>query len=136
MKNKTTLSKLFFLLASVDGNIRLKEQAVGNAMCAVEGIREDDFSTMLQVYKAKNSAQIFSESIAELKKMSREEQIRSIAWMCMIANADGFMERVEWQLIYKVYHKELNLPLEEVLEVQKKLGTACRPYLMAIGQLV
>ncbi len=135
MKNKTTLSKLFFLMASVNGHIRVKEQAVGNAMCAVEGISEDDFNTMVQVLQTKNSALIFNESISELKKSSREDQIKSIAWMCMVANADGFMERVEWQLIYKVYHKELDLPLEEVLQVQKQLGVACRPFLIAAGQL-
>ena len=131
MKNKGTLSKLFFLLASADGSIKPKEAAIGEAMCSVEGISKADFASMLQNLRTKNSALIFSESIAELKKLTREEQIRSIAWMCVIANADGFMERVEWQLIYKVYHKELNLPLEEVLAVQKSLGTLTRPYLLA-----
>lgn len=133
MNNKTTLTKLYFLLAAVDGNIKPKEQAVGNAMCAVEGIGEAEFSHQLQELKTKNSALLFNESINELKRMNRDEQVRSIAWMCMIANADGFMEKVEWQLIYKVYHKELTLPLEDVLEVQKKLGVASRPYLMAVS---
>jgi uncharacterized tellurite resistance protein B-like protein len=131
MKNKATLSKLFFLLASVDGSIKPKEEAIGTAMCSVEGIGKDEFAAMLQNLRTKNAGHIFTESINELKKMSREDQVRSIAWMCMIANADGFMEKVEWQLIYKVYHKELNLPLEEVLNVQKTLGTLSRPYLMA-----
>ncbi len=131
MKNKNTLSKLYFLLASVDGSIKPKEEAVGAAMCTVEGISDREFAAMLKELMTKNSAHIFTESINELKNMTREDQIRSIAWMCMIANADGFMEKVEWQLIYKVYHKELNLPLEEVLGVQKKLGIVSRPYLMA-----
>ncbi len=136
MKNKTTLSRLFFLLANVDGNIKPKEEAIGDAMCSVEGIKKEDFTMMLQLLKTKNPTLIFNESISELRKVNREEQIKAIAWMCVIANADGFMERIEWQLIYKVYHKELNLPLEEVLEVQKKLGIASRPYLLALGQVV
>ncbi len=136
MKHKTTLSKLFFLLANVDGTIKPKEEAIGDAMCSVEDIKKEDFTMMLQLLKTKNPTQIFNESISELRKMNRDEQIKAIAWMCVIANADGFMERIEWQLIYKVYHKELNLPLDEVLEVQKKLAIASRPYLMALGQVV
>ncbi len=131
MKHKATLSKLYFLLASVDGSIKPKEEAIGTAMCKVEGISKEDFAAMQQDLRTKNAGVIFTESIQELKKMNREEQVRCIAWMCMIANADGFMEKVEWQLIYKVYHKELNLPLEEVLAVQKTLGEVSRPYLMA-----
>jgi len=42
--------------------------------------------------------------------------------MCVVANADGFMDRAEWQLIYKIYHKELGLPLNEIFSVQKELN--------------
>lgn len=133
MKNKTTLSKLYFLLASVDGTVKPKEEAIGDAMCSVEGIEARTFAETLLVLKAENRAVILNEAIKALRTMSREEQIRCIAWMCVIANADGFMEKVEWQLIYKIYHKELSLPLEEVLSEQKKLSAASRPYLMTIS---
>ncbi len=133
MKNKTTLSKLYFLLASVDGTVKPKEEAIGDAMCSVEGIEARVFAETLLVLKSENRAVILNESIKALKSMSRAEQIRCIAWMCVIANADGFMEKVEWQLIYKIYHKELNLPLEEILGEQKKLGAASRPYLMTVS---
>lgn len=133
MKNKTTLSKLYFLLASVDGTVKPKEEAIGGAMCSVEGIEARTFAETLLVLKTENRNLILSESIKELKTMSHADQVRCIAWMCVIANADGFMEKVEWQLIYKIYHKELNLPLEEVLGEQKKLGAASRPYLMTVS---
>lgn len=133
MKNKTTLSKLYFLLASVDGTIKPKEEAIGDAMCSVEGIEARTFAETLLVLKTENRATILNEAIKALKSMSRAEQIRCIAWMCVIANADGFMEKVEWQLIYKIYHKELSLLLEEVLSEQKKLSAACRPYLMTVS---
>jgi hypothetical protein len=51
-----------------------------------------------------------------------KQQIRIVAWLCVVANADGFMDRAEWQLIYKVYHKELNLPLHDIFAVQKDLN--------------
>jgi hypothetical protein len=39
----------------------------------------------------------------------------------VIANADGFMDKTEWQFIYKVYHKELGLNLDEIMKTQKEL---------------
>lgn len=133
MKKKTTLSKLFFLLASVDGSIKPKEEAIGDAMCSVEGIEPPTFAEMVKGLTAENRTLILSKAITELKSMSRADQVRCIAWMCMIANADGFMEKAEWQLIYKIYHKELNLSLEEILNEQRNLGKASRPYLMAVS---
>jgi hypothetical protein len=65
---------------------------------------------------------LYAETIVALKQMSSKDQVRSIAWMCVIANADGFMDRSEWQLIYTIYHKELNLPLHDIFAVQKDLN--------------
>ena len=42
--------------------------------------------------------------------------------MCVIANSDGFMDKEEWILIYKIYHTELKLSLDEVLKIQKELN--------------
>jgi hypothetical protein len=36
------------------------------------------------------------------------------------ANADGFMDKDEWQLNYSIYHNELKLRLDDVLRVQRK----------------
>jgi hypothetical protein len=57
-----------------------------------------------------------------IRKLEQLQQIRIIAWLCVIANADGFMDRAEWQLIYTIYHKELDLPLSEIFAVQKELN--------------
>ena len=46
--------------------------------------------------------------------------------MCVLANSDGFMDKAEWQFIYKIYHKELNLPLDSIMEVQKELAKHTR----------
>jgi len=48
-------------------------------------------------------------------------QIRTIAWLCLIANSDGFMANEEWQFIYKTYFHELKLSREKILEEQKIL---------------
>jgi uncharacterized tellurite resistance protein B-like protein len=57
-----------------------------------------------------------------IKKLNVKTQIRCIAWLCVVANADGFMDKKEWMLIYKVYHTELGLRLDDIMLVQKELN--------------
>jgi hypothetical protein len=42
--------------------------------------------------------------------------------MCVIANSDGFMDKREWELIYKIYHTELALSLNEIMKAQRELN--------------
>ena len=56
-----------------------------------------------------------------LKKCNHESKVRSIAWMSLIANSDGFMDPQEWKLIYYIYNTELKLKLSEIMEMQKQL---------------
>jgi len=64
---------------------------------------------------------LLAECVAVLKKLEKKVQIRYIAWMCVIANADGFMDKEEWKLIYRIYHKEMALPLDVIMEEQKTI---------------
>jgi hypothetical protein len=72
--------------------------------------------------KSKDKSVLYTDALLELKKLEMKDQIRIIAWMCVVANADGFMDKNEWQLIYKIYHKELALVLSEIFSVQKELN--------------
>ncbi len=110
------------MLIVADGKIDEKEIALGQQMSAVEGISRDEFSTQMVFLKSKDLVKLYQESLAGLKRLDRKQQIRAIAWLCVVANADGFMDRSEWQFIYKVYHKELGLPLDEIMAVQKNLN--------------
>jgi hypothetical protein len=51
--------------------------------------------------------------------------------MCVLANSDGFMDKSEWQFIYKIYHKELHLALDDIMHVQKELSLMTRDNLFA-----
>jgi hypothetical protein len=42
--------------------------------------------------------------------------------MCVIANSDGFMDKEEWVLIYKIYNTELNLSLDDIMKTQRELN--------------
>jgi len=95
---------------------------MGKQMIKAESLDEAEFNIQLQLLKTRDRAQLLIESIDALKKLDVKQQVRVIAWMCVVANSDGFMDRSEWQLIYKIYHKELGLPLHDIFAIQKELN--------------
>jgi uncharacterized tellurite resistance protein B-like protein len=121
MNLKSTLIKLYYLLVHADNELNEREVTVGNQMIKAEGISENDFNASLDQLKKRVESNIYSESIEELKRLDHKSQVRCVAWLCVVANADGFMDKTEWQFIYKIYHTELGLSLDEIMKVQKEL---------------
>jgi uncharacterized tellurite resistance protein B-like protein len=121
MNYQSIIIRLYFLLIYADGEVNQKEINSARQMIASEGIQEPDLMAQLALLKNKAKEVIYKEAIGGLKKIDRNRQLRVVAWLCVLANADGFMDPAEWQLIYKIYHKELALPLNEIFEVQKQL---------------
>lgn len=117
-----TLSNLYFLLIHADGNVSENEITRGKQMMLAEGIDESQFNRLTDSLKVKNRLEIYQECVTGLRKLDTKSQIRSIAWLCVIANADGFMAKEEWMLIYKIYQTELNLKLDDIMKVQKDLN--------------
>ncbi len=121
MNIKSALIKLYYLLVHADSELNEREIAIGNQMIKAEGIPENDFNSTLDQLKKRTEANIYTESVEELRKLDHKSQLRCVAWLCVVANADGFMDKMEWQFIYKIYHKELGLSLDEIMKVQKEL---------------
>ncbi|MBS1557698.1 MAG: TerB family tellurite resistance protein [Bacteroidetes bacterium] len=120
---KSILFKLIHLLVYADSSPNEKEIQSGLHAAKIEGVSENEFVALIEALKKRTGSVVYSEAIEDLKKQSRDTQIRCIAWLCLIANADGFMDKTEWQFIYKIYHTELKLPLDAVLQKQKELLT-------------
>ena len=122
MDYKSTLTALYHLLILADDNVNEKELAFGKQMLKVEGIEESAFQSQMEALKTKTSSVIYAECVGGLKKLDKKKQIRCMGWLSAIANSDGFMDKDEWELIYKIYHTELGLPLDEVMKMQKELN--------------
>lgn len=122
MDYKSTLSSLFYLLTGADGKVNERELLLGKKLIDAEGISEVKFNEQVAHMKTKTSASVYSDCLAGLKKLEPALQIRCIAWLCVIANSDGFMDKEEWVLIYKIYHTELKLSLDEIMKTQKDLN--------------
>ena len=126
MNFKAALIQLYFMLIHTDGKVNQGEIALGKKMIAAEGISESEFDHKLESLRGMDLNVVYKECITNLRGLKKEQQIRCIAWLCVLANADGFMDKAEWQFIYKAYHKELQLPLDEIMEVQRKLNGQTR----------
>ncbi len=122
MDYESTLTSLYHLLVLADSKINEKELSFGKEMLKIEGIVEATFNAEMEKLKTKNNKVLLTDCIAGLKKLDKKKQIRCLAWLSIIANSDGFMDKEEWQLIYRIYHTELSLPLDEIMKTQKELN--------------
>lgn len=122
MDFKEVLTNLYFTLIWSDGEVNEKEISYGRKMAEIVGIEEAVFLSRTKNNVAQYSGESLTELITSMRMLTREEQIQCIAWLCVIANADGFMDKTEWQVIYRIYYKELQLPLDEIMQMQKTLN--------------
>ncbi len=123
MDYRSTITGLYYLLICADGKVNEKELLLGKKMIVAEGFDEKKFEAAIEGFKAKdNRTSLYDDCLVGLKKLDKPKQIRCISWMCVIANSDGFMDKEEWALIYKIYHTELGLSLDEIMKTQKELN--------------
>ncbi len=121
MNYESILVKLYHLLVHADGTANSRELSAGRQMIKAEGISKVEFDNQLAAMKKRKPDVLYSECLEALKKIDHEKQIRCLAWVSLIANADGFMDKTEWQFIYKLYHTELSLQLKDIMKCQKEL---------------
>jgi uncharacterized tellurite resistance protein B-like protein len=122
MDYHSIISGLYYLLIGADGQINEKELLLGKKIAAAEGLEEAKFISSIERFKSADKTVLYNNCLANLKKLDKERQIRCVAWLCVIANADGFMDKQEWVLIYKIYHNELHLSLDAVMKTQRELN--------------
>jgi uncharacterized tellurite resistance protein B-like protein len=118
----STIIGLYYLVIGADGKITDKEISLGKKVMKAEGLDEAQFDSLLAHLKATDQDKLYKDCLVGLKQLTALKQIRCISWMCVIANSDGFMDKREWELIYKVYHTELSLSLDDIMKTQRELN--------------
>jgi len=116
-----SLLALYYLIVHADGKLTDKEIKMGELMRDHEEIDPGFFTTYLESVGSADQEKVYRDCINSLLKCSYEDKARCIAWLSNIANADGFMDKREWELIYKLYSKELHVDLNDILQLQKTL---------------
>jgi uncharacterized tellurite resistance protein B-like protein len=118
----STIIGLYYLIIGADGKITDKELELGKKVIKAEGFDEAKFEISLSAYQSADKNKLYQDCLEGLKKLSPTLQIRCISWMCVIANSDGFMDKREWELIYKIYYTELALSLDDIMKTQRVLN--------------
>ena len=121
MIKDSTIAKLFYLLTQADGEVNEQELAMVKLMISHERLNENLFFQELERLDFYSREEIMADCLEEMREQQTYDQVKFIAWMCLVANADGFMDQTEWQLIYYIYHKGLGINLQEIMEKQLKL---------------
>ncbi|MEQ8926678.1 MAG: TerB family tellurite resistance protein [Fulvivirga sp.] len=121
MKSISVNTKLYYLLTYADGELHEKEKEMGEKMLWHEAMSKENFNDQIIALEKESKEAIFTDCMKELKSFDQNDQINCLAWMCLIANADGFMDKNEWDLIYRIYHKHLGLTLSDITARQKEL---------------
>lgn len=122
---KNALVSLYHLVVEADGHVSTKELEMGEIMRVQENIPKMEFDNLLSSIRGLPKDQVLNQCIIHLKKTDVQSQIKCLAWLSLIANSDGFMDSAEWALIYRVYAKELNLDLADIMKKQRELSRAC-----------
>lgn len=133
MDTNTVNAGAYYLLICADGHVKEKELHLGKKMIAVEGFDDKKFEDALHVFKSQDKKQIYNACISGLKKMEKKKQIRCVSWLSLIANSDGFMDREEWALIYRIYNDELGISLNEILKAQKEIKRTLLQYSVPVN---
>lgn len=116
------LTHLFFLIVHADGKVSEKELQYGEKIILHEKLSAEEFSTKLKdLAKIGSHELIYNRALGMLRKLPKEKQVKCIAWLCLTANSDGFMDPKEWAFIYDMYAKELNLTTAEVMGEQQRI---------------
>ena len=121
MIKDSTIAKLFYLLTHADGEVNEQELVMVRQMITHERLNENLFFQELERLNFYSKEEIMTDCLEEMREQQTYDQIKFIAWMCLVANADGFMDQTEWQLIYYIYHKGLEINLQDIMEKQLKL---------------
>lgn len=123
MNANATIAQLYHLFIYADGHLDDKEVEMGKVLIHTEQLNAELFNRELERLDREmvDRERLFKDCVAVLKKLEEKVQIRYIAWMCLIANSDGFMDKEEWKLVYKFYHTELHLSHDLLMAEQKKI---------------
>ncbi len=122
MSYDKVITHLYYLLIASDGHINDKEIAAAKKMVQCESMDDSVFQSEMLLLPSLDKKKVYSEAVVVLKKLPHKKQVRIIAWLCVLANADGFMDKLEWQFIYGLYQKELHLDLQEIFDAQREIN--------------
>jgi len=122
---KSTFQKafahLYYLMLSADRIADLNELALGNKIIEFEGFDKSDVMKQIDQLSAVSRGEAIEESVVLLKSISRDDQLKCLAYIKMIAMSDGSFDESESNLLHDIGSNELNILPKEINELEKQL---------------
>ena len=112
---------LYYLMLSADRIADLNELALGNKIIEFEGFDKSGVMQQIDQLSAVSRSQVIDESVVLLKSIPRDDQLKCLAYVKMIAMSDGIFDESESDLLHNIGSNELNILPQEVGEAEKKL---------------
>jgi uncharacterized tellurite resistance protein B-like protein len=124
-QDKSTFQKafahLYYLMLSADRVANLSELVVGNKIIEFEDFDKSSVMKQIDHISAIPRNQAINESIDLLKSISKEDQLKCLAYVKMIAMSDGSFDESESDLLHNIGSNELNILPQEIDAIEKKL---------------
>lgn len=117
-----TLIKAYYYLIIVDGMVDPKELSFGSHMIETEGIDRENFEILLDTLNDESPEKVKSSLIEDIQQLSKDEQVKIVAYMSNLADADGITDVSEKDIIHDLYH-ELHLDFKEITKARQYLKT-------------
>ncbi len=113
---------MFFLVMSADKVAHLDEFIILNKILRFEKIEKKSFMSTIDQLSNMENKDIYAQGIELLKSLSEPEQKKCLAYMLLIAKADGDLHLKEDTLMHKISSDELNIPFEEISGLERKIA--------------
>ena len=112
---------LCYLISDLDGVINHFESRMLDFIKYNENIAEDISDKIIELCKVAPKEEILLNAITNLVQCDLTFQLKSLAWINTIANADGTLDDEEWSIFYRLYKTELKIDLKDILAVELPL---------------
>ena len=126
MKNPNSIlqnafAHMYFLMLSADKIAHMDELDLGNKIMGIENFDKIEVMKELDRLSAVPRDEVLIQTINLLKSVSREEQLKALAYAKMIGKVDGSFDENESDLLYQIGTNMLNIKLPEIADMEEAL---------------
>lgn len=118
---------LYYLMLSADRIADPSELALGNKIIKYEGFEKTEVMEQIDRLSSVSRNQVIEDCISLLRSISRDDQLKCLAYVKMIAMSDGSFDESESNLLHNIGTNELNVMPPEINKLEKQLQQKINP---------
>lgn len=119
---QSAFTYLYFLMLSADKIADLKELTLGNKIITLEDFDKTEVMKEMDQLSAMPRDTVYERGLSLLKSLTKENQLKVLAYVKMIAKVDGSYDEKESSLLNEISINELRISLQEVFDKEQMLS--------------